>query len=114
MKGAVLMNSFDRMIREKARSEKISVPGGFDERIDGIIDGLRRVEGASLNIRKRKSYKPGVFVAAACLILMMLGYMSVIGFDRVYATIAKAVPYVIGSEEQTLQMAVICMQLRMR
>lgn len=90
------MNSFDRMIREKARSEKISVPGGFDERIDGIIDGLRRVEGASLNIRKRKSYKPGVFVAAACLILMMLGYMSVIGFDKVYATIAKAVPYVIG------------------
>jgi hypothetical protein len=96
MKGAALMNNFDRMIKEKARSEKISVPEGFDERIDGIIDGLQRVGETSLNIRKRKSYKPGVFAAAACIIFMLLGCIFIVGFDRVYATIAKAVPYVIG------------------
>lgn len=93
------MNSFDRIAREKANSEKVSVPEGFDERIDYILDCLPMSAGTYRSRKKRKSYKSGVFAAVACLIFMMIGCMSIIGFNRVYATvvkIAKEIPYVVG------------------
>ena len=59
------MEQFDKMIKEMAEKEEMTVPNGFDERVQAALDKLPP---------KQKKHKPGavkvaLIAAAACLLL---------------------------------------------